>query len=280
MLIEVCVDSVDSAVAFVILRSRAVRGGADRLELCGNLGLGGGTTPSIGLFTAVQKAVPGIPIMAMVRPRTGDFLYSESEFDVMLEDILAFKSHGARGVVFGVLDKSGCVDINRTQRLVNEALPLEVCFHRAFDMTMNPTTGNVRHLAWSDICEVKGITRILTSGHGKTAISQESLRELGLFLGAGADGSAVDGHPSVKICPGSGINASTLPVLCKALLPHRLEEIHLSGGQWVESAMTWRPEGMGMGVGPGKGEWGVWKTNEEAIRAIRTIADTIYMDLE
>ncbi|EIW64165.1 uncharacterized protein TRAVEDRAFT_41581 [Trametes versicolor FP-101664 SS1] len=107
--IEVCIDSVESALA-------AIRGGADRLELCGNLGLGGGTTPSLGLFKAVREATPdGMPIMVMVRPRTGDFLYTDAEFGIMREDIKAFKEARADGVVLGILHKDGGIDTSRTK---------------------------------------------------------------------------------------------------------------------------------------------------------------------
>jgi copper homeostasis protein len=115
--------------------SSAAGAGADRLEVCGNLGIGGGTTPSLGLIRAIQRAVPHIPIMvslspsptytapehekqAMVRPRTGDFLYSEEELDVMLEDIGLFKSVGIAGVVFGLLNRDGTVDVPRTRMCV------------------------------------------------------------------------------------------------------------------------------------------------------------------
>lgn len=102
----------------ILLFDSAIRGGANRLELCGNLGLGGGTTPSLGLLKAVQKAVKShnIPIMVMIRPRVGDFLYSDSEMEVMLEDIQIFSKHGAQGFVFGVLTREGRVDIERTKR--------------------------------------------------------------------------------------------------------------------------------------------------------------------
>ncbi|KAG8219548.1 copper homeostasis protein CutC [Butyriboletus roseoflavus] len=95
----------------------AVRGGANRLELCGNLGYGGGTTPSIGLLQSVKKAAPNVPIMgdthrdkAMVRPRTGDFVYSQGELNVMLQDISVFKAYDVQGVVFGALTAAGDVD--------------------------------------------------------------------------------------------------------------------------------------------------------------------------
>ncbi|KAF9245827.1 copper homeostasis protein CutC [Melanogaster broomeanus] len=241
--IEVCVDSVESALA-------AVKGGANRIELCSNLGLGGGTTPSIGLLEAVKKAVPNVPIMAMVRPRTGDFVYSNEELNVMLGDIFVFKEHGVQGVVFGTLTASGEIDdvqLHFDERLVSVAAPLEVCFHRAFDMVVDPRT------AWETLTSINGITRVLTSGHSKCAASPEALTTLAYLL----DSASL---APIDILPGSGINISTIPVLCSALLPHGLKEIHLSGGKWVEGHSAYRREGMGMGVG-GAGEWGVWRTD-------------------
>ncbi|KIK94151.1 hypothetical protein PAXRUDRAFT_828291 [Paxillus rubicundulus Ve08.2h10] len=252
--IEVCVDSVESAVA-------AVMGGANRIELCGNLGLGGGTTPSIGLLEAVKKALPNVPVKAMVRPRTGDFVYSKEELNVMLEDIFVFKEHGVQGVVFGTLTASGEIDDVQVRRLVSEAGSLEVCFHRAFDMTIDPWT------AWETLTKIKGITRVLTSGHSKHATSPEALE----FLAKLFDSAK---HMSIDVLPGSGINGSTVGVLCNALLPHGLKEIHLSGGNWTEGSSAHRREGMGMGVG-GSGEWGVWRTDEEVVRKVRDFVDKI-----
>lgn len=97
---------------------RAVRGGANRLELCGNIGLGGGTTPSMGLFKQVKRLTSGARIMVMIRPRPGDFLYTPWEVDTMVEDIRAFKAAGAHGVVFGALDARGKVDVTTTTRSV------------------------------------------------------------------------------------------------------------------------------------------------------------------
>lgn len=108
---------------------RAVRGGANRLELCGNIGIGGGTTPSMGLFKQVKRASPNIPIMVMIRPRTGDFYYTFWEVDVMVEDIRAFKAAGAQGVVFGALDAYGKVDVRTTSRFafISPSVSVSLC---------------------------------------------------------------------------------------------------------------------------------------------------------
>ncbi|PSS36805.1 hypothetical protein PHLCEN_2v1349 [Hermanssonia centrifuga] len=198
--------------------------------------------------------------MVMIRPRTGDFLYTPDEIIVMLEDIRSFKEAGVDGLVFGALTKDGRVDIRTTSRLANEARPLQVCFHRAFDMTRNPLE------ALQDLQSIEGITRILTSGHGKTAPS--SLPVLISLL----RGSCSENHPPLTILPGSGINPNTVGSLVKALTPHGLREIHLSAGGWVPGEMEYKKDGMGMGIG-GEGEWGIWRTSEEAVRWVRRIVD-------
>ncbi|KAJ7161250.1 copper homeostasis CutC domain-containing protein [Mycena crocata] len=259
IVIEVCIDSVASAL-------NAVRGGADRLEVCGNLGVGGGTTPSLGLLKAIQHSVD-VPIMAMIRPRTGDFLYSHGEVEVMLEDIRVFKRLGVAGVVLGALKADGRVNVEVTKRLVDEALPLQVCFHRAFDMTYDAAE------ALRDVMSIGGVSRILTSGHGKTAL--ESLDTLE-SLCATTQKFAEELPWVLSILPGSGINSETVGLILDALLPRGLMEIHLSGGSWVDSEMAYRHEGLGMGVG--EGEWSVWTTSEVEVREVRRFADAVWAE--
>ncbi|KAK0465551.1 copper homeostasis CutC domain-containing protein [Desarmillaria tabescens] len=208
--LEVCVDSVQSA-------KKLVQAGADRLELCGNLGLGGGTTPSLGLLKAVLKAAPDVPIMVMIRPRAGDFLYSGDELDVMLQDIRIFKRYPIR----------------------------EVCFHRAFDMTRDHIEVNIG-----------GISRILTSGHGKTAV--DSIDTLASLFRV-AEQLAGDSWP-LTILPGSGVNVDTIEPILVSLLPLGLEELHMSGGSWRDGEMRYRREALGMGVSTER-EWAVWQTD-------------------
>ena len=146
--VEVCVDSVASAVA-------AERGGAQRIELCSDL-FEGGVTPSLGLLSVVRSQV-SIGVHPIIRPRPGDFCYSEAEFEIMRRDIELAKSEGADGVVLGILKTNGRVDVERTRRLVGLSQPLSVTFHRAFDISANLLE------AFEDVCTT-GADRLLTSG--------------------------------------------------------------------------------------------------------------------
>jgi len=150
--VEICVDSVESAVA-------AQNGGADRVELCDNL-VEGGTTPSLGAIEIARDSLQ-IGLSVMIRPRGGDFLYSDIEFETMKRDIAAAKGAGADAVVFGLLDEDGTID-KRTAELVQLSRPMSVTFHRAFDVSRDPFESLEALIS-------AGVDRILTSGQQPNA---------------------------------------------------------------------------------------------------------------
>jgi copper homeostasis protein len=179
-LLEISVESVESALA-------AVRGGADRIELCGNLSIGG-VTPDAGLLRTVRAQVR-IPIFSMVRPRAGDFVYSGAEISEMRRSIAQAKETGTDGVVLGVLTKNHRVDVERTQELVEFAKPLPVTYHRAFDEAVD------LRQALEDMIQT-GAKRILTSGGAKSAL--EGAAALAKLIEAAGE--------RIVIVPGAGIS--------------------------------------------------------------------------
>jgi copper homeostasis protein len=196
MIVEICVDSIDSALI-------AEKSGANRIELCSALALGG-ITPSWGLIEkAVQKLSIGIHVL--IRPRGGDFTYSESEIDLMLADIKMAKSLGVSGIVSGVLNSDHTLDIKNTKRLINAGGSVPFTFHRAFDWISNKeeTLGQLDDL---------GVQRILTSGGCTKAI--DALETL----------TSWNKEYKATILPGGGINSSNY----KAFKTAGFEEIHLS----------------------------------------------------
>ena len=148
IVLEACVDSVEAAVA-------AQLGGADRVELCADL-LEGGCTPGPGVIQLARKLLD-IRLHVMIRPRGGDFCYSEVKFEAMQLDVAFAKQVGADGVVFGILNPDGSVDAERTRALIEQARPMSVTFHRAFDVTRDPFEALETLIGLS-------VDRILTSG--------------------------------------------------------------------------------------------------------------------
>jgi copper homeostasis protein len=183
-ILEITVETVEGAVS-------AQRGGAQRIELCHRLAVGG-LTPSDDLMQAAREQT-SLPIFAMIRPRGGDFVYSDSEFAAMQRDIESAKRLAMNGVVLGILKEDVRVDIQRTRQLVELARPLAVTFHRAFD-----ATADLRQ-ALEDVIQA-GATRILTSGGASGA--PEGLATLAELVAAARD--------RVILVPGGGINSSNI----------------------------------------------------------------------
>jgi copper homeostasis protein len=192
-LLEISVQTVEAAQA-------AERGGADRVELCADLSVGG-LTPPRELLRAARAAVR-IPIFSMVRPRAGDFAYSPAEFDGMKHAIAVARECGMNGVVLGILHKDHRVDVERTRELVELARPLPVTFHRAFDECSRKRSGDDcpdLSQALEDVVRT-GAARILTSGGAKSALAGAA-RLRTLVEAAGN---------RLIILPGAGISAENL----------------------------------------------------------------------
>jgi len=235
-LLEVCCGSIVSAM-------NAQEGGAHRIELCDNLNEGG-TTPSAGTFIVAKKML-SIPVFVLIRPRSGDFLYSEFEFEVMKQDILFCKEHGAEGVVLGILQADGTVDIERTRDLAELARPMQVTFHRAFDMTADPFQ------ALEAVISL-GIERILTSGQASNALAGADLLQQ---LNNRA-------HHRIIIMPGGGITEHNVNEL---IARTGVKEVHASLRSPVNSEMHFRNELAAMGK-PGQGEYTWMETDPERVR--------------
>jgi copper homeostasis protein len=223
VILEVCVDSVESAVA-------AERGGAHRVELCSNL-FDGGVTPSAGLIATVRQAV-SIGLHVMIRPRGGDFCYSNDEFQIMRRDILMAKQLRADGIVFGILDLDGKVDTPRTKQFVELAAPLRVTYHRAFDMSSD-LFASLRDL------QAMGVHCVLTSG-GKESAAEGSETLKGLVAAASG---------GIAIMAGGGIEDHNVSTLIERT---GVREIHASLKFPVPSPMRYQNDEISMGAAKGR----------------------------
>jgi len=196
--------------------------GANRIELCDNQAEGG-TTPSYGLINSARSKV-SIELFPIIRPRGGDFLYSEDEFNIMKEDVLMCKKIGCDGIVVGILTHDGSVDKIRMSILTHLAYPMSVTFHRAFDRT------NDALKAMRDIIDC-GCDRILTSGQQPTALEGLSLiKEL-----------IIHANNQIIIMPGSGIRSENIEEIA---LKSGATEFHSSARIFIDSKMTFKSSSM------------------------------------
>lgn len=236
-ILECCVDSPESAL-------NAYKGGADRLELCQDL-IVGGTTPTLALYRKVRQLTPGLKVHVLLRPRFGDFLYSDDEMDVLEEEVAAYRDAGADGVVIGCLTPDGDLDLPKMKRLLAQRGRMSVTLHRAFDVCRDP-------FKTLEECKELGINTILTSGQKKSAWEG---RDLISKLVQKAEGK-------VDILAGSGVNAQVISDMLETI---PLTSFHMSGKVTLESGMRYRKEGVPMGL-DSFSEFELMRTDETLVR--------------
>ena len=243
-ILEVCVDSYASAMA-------AIAGGADRLELCSALAVGG-LTPSPALLQQIRE-VSSIPVRCLMRTRGGDFLYTAEEIRQMAAEIRLLRSAGADGFVIGCLTADGKLDADAMKPLLEAAEGAGLTLHRCIDVS-------------ADLCQtyrdaaVLGIDTVLTSGGAGNCLSgMKTIRQLIALR------NEIDG-PEVLI--GAGVKASVIGEYLKKVPGVRA--FHMSGKTEVESGMRFRREGVPMGL-PGLDEWHIPVTSQEAVAAAKSL---------
>lgn len=239
MIFEICVDSIEGALA-------AQAAGAQRIELCDNL-VEGGTTPSLGMIQLARQSLR-IAVNVIIRPRGGDFVYSDYEMEVMRRDILAAKEAGASGVVIGLLEPDGSVDIERTRALVDAARPMSVTFHRAFDLCRDPGE------ALEVLCAL-GIDRILTSGQKNSAL--DGLDCIAAMVRQAAGRSIV--------MAGGGVNAGNV---AEIIARGGVSEVHFAARKTFASPMRFKKPGCFMGKAYEPDEYLRIETDVERIREV------------
>ena len=245
-LLEVCIDSLASARA-------ALPGGADRLELCSGLTVGG-LSPYPELLRQIRKE-SNIPIRCLIRCRPGDFLYSSEEIALMAMQIVALKAAGATGFVIGCLTPEGDLDKDALQPLIKAADGASLTLHRCIDVSRDPEE---TYLAAREL----GIDTVLTSGCAASCTAgKETIRQL-LAL------RDVENGPEVLI--GAGVNAGVIRTFRTEVPGARA--FHMSGKVELESGMVFRRECVPMGL-PGLDEWHIQQTGPEAVKAARTAMD-------
>lgn len=239
-LLEICCYSMECALT-------AQQNGADRIELCA-APKEGGLTPSLGVLRSVRQAVT-IPVHPIIRPRGGDFCYTDGEFAAMLDDVRTVRELGFPGLVTGILDPDGYVDMPRMQQIMEAAGPLAVTFHRAFDMCANPLN------ALKNLAEL-GIVRVLTSGQKSDAV-QGLANILELIAQPGA--------PIIMV--GAGVRAENL----SRFLDAGVREVHSSAGISMVSPMRYRNQGLSMSTDKQADEYSRYAVDGKAVAEMKGI---------
>ena len=246
MILEVCIDSLASARA-------AIAGGANRLELCGALALGG-LTPYTELLRQIRRE-SNIAIRCLMRPRAGDFLYTSEEIQMMASQIRELKETGADGFVIGCLTPEGDLDKQAMMPLIEAADGAGLTLHRCIDVSRDPVK---TYLEASEL----GIDTVLTSGaRGNCLAGLETIRKL-LALR--------DTHNGPEVLIGAGVKAPVIETIL-AQYP-QARAFHMSGKMDIESGMMFRREDIPMGI-PGLDEWHIQQTSAEAVRQARNLLD-------
>lgn len=244
-ILEACVDSVESALA-------AEKGGATRLELCSNLIIGG-TTPSPCLFQELREH-SDICTHILIRPRFGDFCYTDYEFRVIRREVRNFRELGADGVVIGILKPDGTLNMEQMKMLMEDAGGMSVTLHRAFDVCADPveTMAQAKEL---------GIRTILTSGQKNHCLEgRDMLKSL-----------VEQEEGKITIQVGSGVDADNI----RKIQPYtKAHAFHMSGKKNLESRMVYRKEGVSMGVSS-ISEFEIIRTEEEKIRQACRVLESL-----
>ena len=245
MTVEIVVFNLEAAM-------RAQEGGADRIELCDNPAEGG-TTPSAGIIELVRQNL-SIDVYVMIRPRGGDFFYSNYDFHAMKRDILQSQRLSVDGVVFGILNPDGTIDKKRCQELIARARPLKVTCHRAFDMTRDPFE------ALED-CIDAGFDRVLTSGQEAQAVKGTDIIRQLVQKAAGR----------ISIMAGSGVNEETVEEIVATT---GVSEIHFSAAAFRDSGMEYYNEKI-TAMGSERGaEYKIRTVDPARVRRTRQLAET------
>ena len=240
--LEICVDSVESAI-------NAERGKATRLELCSNLIIGG-TTPTKSLFEEVKKNV-NIPINVLIRPRFGDFLYSDYEVNIIKNEIKMFKKLGVDGIVVGILTKNGEIDLDNMKKFIEGAQDIPITFHRAFDVCREPLK------AFYQLQEL-GVQNILTSGQSQDCLrGKKLLKELVKI-------STKNSKNKTEILVGAGLNIENIDEIVNFT---GATNFHFSGKRIKQSSMEYRKENVNMGLKEFS-EFEILETDENLVREV------------